>query len=104
MPLRKLLAVSAIVLCAATAPAKKKTYLPADVLRARTVLVIIDPSAGVDPAENANRAARDNVDKALDQWGRLERVQEGQSADLIIVIRKGNGKLAQSTIGGTPIN
>src|ERR1700761_7217919 len=102
MPLRKLLAVSAIVLCAATAPAKKKTYLPADVLRARTVLVIIDPSAGVDPADpNANRAARDNVDKALDQWGRLERVQEGQSADLIIVIRKGNGKLAQSTIGGT---
>jgi hypothetical protein len=31
-------------------------------------------------------------------------VQEGFTADLIIVIRKGNGKLIQPTIGGTPVN
>jgi hypothetical protein len=48
MPLRKLLAVSAIIFCAALASAKKKTILPMDVLRARTVLVIVDPTAGVD--------------------------------------------------------
>lgn len=107
MPLRRFLAVTAIVLCAAAAPAKdkKKQVLPADVLRAKNVLVIIDPSAGMDAADpNANRTARENVEKALDQWGRFWVVQEGQTADLIIMVRKGNGKLVEPTIGGTPIN
>ena len=61
MPLRKLLAVTTIILCSALAPAKdkKKAILPADVLRARTVLVIVDPTAGVDVRDpNANRAAQ----------------------------------------------
>jgi len=107
MPLRKLLAVTAIILCSALAPAKdkKKAILPADVLRARTVLVVVDPTAGVDARDpNANRAARANVEKALDQWGRFTLVQEGLTADLVITVRKGNGKLIQPTIGGTPIN
>jgi hypothetical protein len=107
MPLRKLLAVTAIILCSALAPAKdkKKAILPADVLRARTVLVVVDPTAGVDARDpNANRAARANVEKALDQWGRFTLVQEGMTADLVITVRKGNGKLIQPTIGGTPIN
>ena len=107
MPLRKLLAVTAIILCSALAPAKdkKKAILPADVLRARTVLVIVDPTAGVDVRDpNANRAARADVEKALDQWGRFTLVQEGLTADLVITVRKGNGKFIQPTIGGTPIN
>jgi hypothetical protein len=105
MPLRKLLAVTTIILCSALASAKKKAILPADVLRARTVLVIVDPTAGVDARDpNANRAARANVEKALDQWGRFTLVQEGFTADLVITVRKGNGKLIQPTIGGTPIN
>jgi hypothetical protein len=105
MPLRKLLAVTAIILCSALASARKKAILPADVLRARTVLVIVDPTAGVDARDpNANRAARANVEKALDQWGRFTLVQEGFTADLVITVRKGNGKLIQPTIGGTPIN
>jgi hypothetical protein len=107
MSLRKFLAVTAIILCAATAPAKdkKKSVLPPDILRARNVLVIIDPSAGMDVSNpNANRQARENVEKALDQWGRFSVVQEGQTADLIIMVRKGSGKLAQPAIGGTPIN
>jgi hypothetical protein len=105
MPLRKLLAVTAVILCSALASAKKKAILPADVLRARTVLVIVDPTAGVDARDpNANRAARANVEKALDQWGRFTLVQEGFTADLVITVRKGNGKLIQPTIGGTPIN
>jgi hypothetical protein len=107
MPLRKLLAVTAIILCSALAPAKdkKKAILPADVLRARTVLVIVDPTAGVDVRDpNANRAARADVEKALDQWGRFTLVQEALTADLIITVRKGNGKFVQPAIGGTPIN
>jgi hypothetical protein len=107
MPLRKLLAVTPIILCTALAPAKdkKKALLPADVLQARTVLVIVDPSAGVDARDpNANRVARANVERALDQWGRFTPVQEGFTADLVIMVRKGNGNLVQPTIGGTPIN
>lgn len=106
MPLRKLLAVAAIILCSALAPAKdkKKAVLPADILHARTVLVIVDPTAGVDVKDpNANRVARADVEKALDQWGRFTLVQEGFNADLVITVRKGNGKVIQPTIGGTRI-
>jgi hypothetical protein len=107
MPSPKVLALAAVIFCCALAAGKdkKKTILPADVLKARTVLVVVDPSAGVDLADpNANRIARADVEKALDQWGRFSLVQEGFTADLVMVVRKGNGKLAQSTIRGTPIN
>jgi hypothetical protein len=107
MSLRRLLAVATIILCPVLAPAKdkKKAILPADVLRARTVLVVIDPTAGVDARDpNANRAARADVEKALDQWGRFTLVQEGLTADLVITVRKGNGKFIQPAIGGTPVN
>jgi hypothetical protein len=107
MPRRKLLTVTAIILCSALAPAKdkKKTVLPADVLQAKTVLVIVDPTAGVDARDPlANRTAREDVEKALDQWGRYRLVQDGITADLVMTVRKGNGKLIQQTIGGTPIN
>jgi hypothetical protein len=106
MHFRRLLAPT-IVLCCAIAPAKdkKKALLPPDVLHARTVLVIVDPTAGVDAADpNANRLARVDVEQALDKWGRFTPVQEGYAADLVIVVRKGNGKVAQPTIIGTPIN
>jgi hypothetical protein len=89
----------------ALAKDKKKIVLPADILKARTVLVIVDPSAGVDVQDpNANRLARVNVEQALDKWGRFTPVQEGLTADLIIMVRKGNGKIVQPTIGGTPVN
>jgi hypothetical protein len=107
MPLRKLLAVTAIILSSALAPAKDKNraVLPADVLHARTVLVVVDPTAGVDVRDpNANRLARANVEKALDQWGRFTLVEQGLTAELVITVRKGTGKLIQPTIGGTPIN
>src|SRR3984885_14868006 len=107
MPSPRLLAVTAIILCSVLVfgKDKKKSILPVDVLKARTVLVVIDPSAGVDVTDpNANRIARADVQKALDQWGRYTLVQEGFTADLVMVVRKGNGKLVQSTIGGTPIN
>lgn len=107
MPARKLLAVAAIMLLCplASAKDKKKALLPADVLNARTVLVMVDPTAGVDAADpNANREARVDVEQALDKWGRFRLVQDGYTADLVIMVRKGNGKMVQPTIGGTPIN
>ena len=82
---------------------KKKNLLPVTVLKARTVLVLIDPDAGIsvsDPA--ANKTARDDVEKAIMKWGRLLPVLDGQNPDLIIVVRKGQGKLVEPTIGGVP--
>jgi hypothetical protein len=99
---------SAILLLASLTAApkdKKKAVLPTDVLQARTVWVVIDPNAGVDIRDpNANNSARAAVENALARWGRLSPVTSPEMADLIIVIRKGSGKLVEPTIGGTPIN
>lgn len=84
---------------------KKKVLLPADVLEAQTVLVVIDPAAGVAlDAPTANRTAQQDVENALMRWGRFRLAMEASTADLIISIRKGNGKMAQPTIGGLPTN
>ena len=96
-----LLCAAAAFACAASANDKKKPTLPATILNARTVAVIIDPEAGVSPdAPLANRAAAEDVEKALEKWGRFKPVMSGMSADIVIVIRKGNGKLVQPTIHG----
>lgn len=84
---------------------KKKILLPADVLQARTVMVVIDPDAGMPAdAPYANRTAQQDVEKALMKWGRFELAMDVSTADLVIEIRKGNGKVAQPTIGGLPQN
>ncbi len=78
---------------------KTKSTLPAYVLNARTVAVIIDPDAGIsieDP--QANKVAQKDVETALLNWGRFYPVLNVQSADLIIVLRKGTGRLASETI------
>jgi hypothetical protein len=84
---------------------KKKATLPEDILKAHTVCVIVDPTAGIDIDDpNANRIARADVEKAMVQWGRLEPVTSADMADLIITVRKGHDKIADGTIAGTPIN
>jgi hypothetical protein len=104
---RRSVAVSLLLLCYAAADGKdkKKALLPADVLQAHTVLVVVDPNAGVDVRDpNVNRLARTDVEQALMKWGRFMPVTESFTADLIIMVRKGNGKVVQPTIGGTPVN
>jgi len=99
--------VSLLLLCclAAGAKNKKKFILPADVLQAQTVLVVIDPDAGeaID-APMANRNARNDVERALMNWGRFRLAMSAADADLVISVRKGSGKVAQPTIGGIPDN
>jgi hypothetical protein len=104
---RVLAASLALSMCCVVADGKdkKKVLLPADVLQAKTALIVIDPVAGVSPdAPNANRIAQEDVEKAMMKWGRFELVPNVSSADLIITVRKGNGKIAQNTIGGLPTN
>lgn len=93
-----------LLLLAPLAQAKnKKAPLAADVLRAQTVLVVIDPEAGeplTDPS--ANRNARDEVEKALMKWGRYRLALDAQTADLVFSVRRGTGRSVTPTIGNLP--
>jgi hypothetical protein len=78
---------------------KKKSILPTYVLRAQTVAVIIDPNAGFtveDP--QANRVAQRDVETAMLNWGRYNPILQTNEADLIVVVRKGNGRMVNDTI------
>jgi hypothetical protein len=78
---------------------KKKATLPTYVLRAQTVAIIIDPTAGFtidDP--RANEVARQDVESALLSWGRYNPILQTNDADLIVVVRKGNGRMVNDTI------
>jgi hypothetical protein len=102
-----LFALAVLLVTPATAKGKdkKKSTLPEDVLRAQTVRVVIDPEAG-EPLDqpNANALARDNVEKALMEWGRFRLVMDGQESDLVVAIRTGNGQSARPTMKGGPID
>lgn len=84
---------------------KTKNTLPAYVLDAHTVAILIDPHAGIsidDP--QANQTAQKDVEAALLRWGRFEPVPTTQGADLIIVVHRGNGHLTDETMHGAPQN
>jgi len=103
--LRVVLAVVLVFASLALANDKKKNLLPTYVLKAHTVQVVVEPDAGIsvtDPA--ANRTAQEDVEKAIMKWGWLTPVMDTQTADLIITVRKGHGKLVEPTIGGGPVN
>lgn len=89
----------------ASAKDKKKSSLPEYVLRATTVLVVVSPGAG-EPLDQpmTNATARENVEKALMQWGRLRLVMDGGDSDLVIAVRTGNGRALRPTIKGGPID
>ena len=78
---------------------KKKIVMPAYVLQARSILVVVDPDAGVSPLNpNANRVAQEDVERALMNWGRFRLAMESSTADLVISIRKGTGRVVSPTI------
>ena len=83
----------------------KKPTLPAYILNARTVLVLIDPDAQTSVnSPLANKQAQEDVEKAFMKWGRLQPVLDQSTADLIVTVRKGSDRIAQPTVGGLPTN
>jgi hypothetical protein len=103
--MRALLCLLLLFTSLAVADKKKKIVMPAYVLAARTVVVLVDPNTGISPASPlANKTAQEDVEKALMKWGRLNPVLDTQTADLVILVRKGSGKVVQPTIGGAPTN
>jgi hypothetical protein len=104
--LASVLLIAALLTTTASAKDKnKKPLLSPFILRAHTVVVVIDPDAGEPLDEpNANASARTAVEKALLEWGRFDLLSQGQETDLIIVVRTGNGKLMRPTVKGGPID
>jgi hypothetical protein len=98
-----LLVVPLLLVSKADAKSKKKQLLPEDVLRAETVLVVINPEAG-EPLKSpaANRTAQEDVEKAIMKWGRLRLVMGPETADLVIAVRKGHA--AGPTIKNSPVD
>src|ERR1039458_5927417 len=103
--LSSLVLLAALFALPANAKEKKKSSLPEYVLRATTVLVVVSPDAG-EPLDQpmTNATARENVEQALMQWGRLRPVMDGQESDLVIAVRTGNGRAVRPTIKGGPID
>ena len=87
----------------ADAKNKKKQVLPDVVLKAQTVLVVIHPDAG-EPLTSpmANRNARDEVEKAIMEWGRFRLVMDAETADLVIAVRKGHA--SGPTVRNSPVD
>lgn len=87
----------------ADAKNKKKQVLPDVVLKAQTVLVVIHPEAG-EPLTSpmANRNAQEDVEKAIMNWGRFRLVMDGETADLVVAVRKGHASGA--TVRNSPVD
>ncbi|WP_158942622.1 hypothetical protein [Granulicella sp. S190] len=96
-----LVVVAVSFLAAAFVGAKNKPEktVPTYILRAKTVAIVIDPTAGIDLEDpRANQVAQKDVETALLNWGRFLPVISTQGADLVIVIRKGHKQVVDTTI------
>ena len=108
---RLFLLVPLALLLALTAGAKdkkdkNKSQISPLILRAQSVRVVIDPYAG-EPLDQpqSNAMARENVEKALTEWGRFRvSVLDGEETDLVIAIHTGDDRMARPTIRGGPID
>jgi hypothetical protein len=100
--LKRLLVCLLLVTCIVFAKDKNKSSLPALILNAQTVAVIINPGSEVpltNPGEN--RSAQSDVEQALAKWGRLRVVMDPSTADLVISVRRGRG-VSPTIAGGDP--
>ena len=94
-----LVAVVLLAVSPTLAKDKTKPTLPPYVLTARTVAVVVDPDAGMSVDNpQANQIAQKDVETALLNWGRFDPTISTQAADLIIVVRKGHGRMLDETI------
>ena len=91
--------LAASALLSAALAKDKGPALPLYVLQARTVAVMIDPDAGISLSDpGANQTARKDVETALLKWGQFQLALSPTEADIVIVLRKGSGKLADATV------
>ena len=95
-----LLTVSALSFLPLSAKEKQpKSPMPFTVLKAQTIAVVIDPDAGRSARNpQGNETAQRDVETALGNWGRFQTSMSYLNADLIIVIRKGTGRMVDETI------
>jgi hypothetical protein len=95
-----LLTLSVLTLLPLSAKEKQpKSPMPFTVLKAQTIAVIIDPDAGRSVRNpQGNETAQRDVETALGNWGRFQTTMSYLNADLIIVIRKGSGRMVDETI------
>ena len=99
------IAVATALAVLASAKNKESVLLPDYVLKAETVVVLILPETSEpmnDPS--ANRKAQEEVEKAIMKWGRFRLMQEAFTADLVIGVRKGKGRVMNPTISGGPVD
>ena len=76
---------------------RPKIFHRLDVHCVKTIAVVIDPNSQFsidDP--HANGMAQRDVEAALLKWGRFQTVSDAQSADLVVVIRKGKSYVAHA--------
>jgi hypothetical protein len=100
-----LLLVFFLLLALANAKDKNKVLLPGEVLQARTVLVVVNPDDGISLEHpNDNPIARQDVEKAMMLWGRFSLAMEASTADLIITVHKGSGKIVTPVVRGGPMD
>jgi len=65
---------------------KKKPNLPAGILRAQFVAVVVDPDAGIIAHESRReRDSAADVEVALQKWGRFKTTLNAPNSDLIFV-------------------
>ena len=105
---RRLWLLIALVFCFtpfAFSKKKEKSVVPELLLKAETVVVLIQSDAG-EPMDDptANRKAREDVEKAFMSWGRYRLVQEAATADIVVTVKKGSEKAATSTVNGGPVD
>jgi hypothetical protein len=100
-----LLLVALLLTPFADAKDKNKPVLTADIVHAQTVRVVIYPGAGEPLADvSSNRTARQDVERALEKWGRFRIAMESEPADLLFAVRRGTGRVASPTIKGRPVD
>src|SRR5947199_10313270 len=101
MAKRSAMVITLVMLAISASPKEKKEIVPALILRAQYVAVIVDPEAGISVANpGENRIARSDVEAALEKWRCFKLTVNAANADVVAVMRKG-GKALKPTNGAT---